>query len=225
MTKYEFIKDRLKDLGKTQKELANYVNIAPPHLSAIIKGIREIQQKEIVSFAKFLDINLENFTKYISGVTKELDYENNNQITTISKIGFVQAGAWNEATQLPEDEWEEVYYPVNDNLKNKRIFALGVRGDSMNKIFPPEKTTLICCCIDDYDGKIENGDYIIAYRKSSDGLYEATVKRYMKTDNNTIVLVAESTNPTINNIILHPDDKEYDIAAVVIDYQIKMKEL
>lgn len=68
---YEFIKHRLKSMGKTQKELADFLNIAPPHLSAIFKGIRLIQAAEIVPIAKFLKIDIEDFAKYIAGEITE----------------------------------------------------------------------------------------------------------------------------------------------------------
>lgn len=141
-------------------------------------------------------------------------------ITTIYKVGYVQAGVFNEACQLPEDEWEPVPYPLNDNYAGKRVFALGVKGDSMNMVFPQDVTTLLCCSLEDWieanhDTDIE-GKYIIAYRHSPDGKCEATVKKYTKIDENTIILVAESTNPEIKPIILHPDANEYQIAAVVI---------
>lgn len=215
---YEYIKDRLKEIGKMQKELAEFLNIAPSHLSAIFKGLRKIQSSEIPLMAQFLNVNLEDFVKYVAGQNSEL--KPRTPVTTIYKVGYVQAGKFNEACQLPESEWETIPYPVNDNYKSCRIFALGVRGDSMNLIFPPEKTTLICCPIEDWvdvnpDEKLE-GKYIIAYRRTPDGLCEATVKKYTRIDDDTIILVAESSNPEIKPIVLHPDKNDYEIAAVVI---------
>lgn len=222
---YEFIKDRLKEIGRTQKELADYINIKPPHLSAIFKGIRAIQANEIAPMARFLQINLEAFAKALSQNKKNLEVVP-ELAKTIHKIGFVEAGVWQKALQLPETEWTDVYYPLNENLRNKNIFALGVRGNSMNKIFSPERTTLICCCIDDYPYPIENGDYVIAQRVSVDGEYEATVKRFQKIDDGTIILEAMSTDPRYTNIICKSqDDCEYQIKAVVIDYQTKLKNI
>lgn len=216
---YEFIKDRLKEIGRTQKELADYLDIRPPHLSAIFKGIRAIQADEIAPMAKFLQINLEAFAKALSQNKNNLKVIP-EPIKTIHKVGFVQAGKFNEACQLPENEWEAIPYPVNENYKKANIFALGVRGDSMNLVFPPEKTTLICCPLEDWleanPGTDIEGKYIIAYRHTPDGLCEATVKKYTKIDDSTIILVAESTNPEIKPIVLHPDSNEYEIAAVVI---------
>ena len=68
---YDFIKHKLKSLGKTQKELAEFLNMPPPHLSAIFKGIRQIQASELVPFAKFLNIDIEDFARYIAGEINE----------------------------------------------------------------------------------------------------------------------------------------------------------
>lgn len=214
---YDFIKQRLKDLGKKQKELAEAVGIQPPHLSAIFNGTRRIQANEITAFSRFLGLDVEEFTKYISN-------QNNQMIplalNSIRKVGYVQAGKFNDACQLPENEWETIPYPISDTYKNCHLYALGVRGDSMNLVFPPDTTTLICCPFEEWlnvnpDIDVE-GKYIIAYRKDLLGGCEATVKKYTKIDDRTIILVAESSNPDIKPIVLHPDNNEYDIAAVVI---------
>lgn len=181
-------------------------------------GERLLSKKAAMLYATIFNINWEWLKNGDATPTIPLDI--------IHKIGFVQAGYWQEALQLPENEWEEVCYPMNDNLKDKHIFALGVRGESMNKIFPPQKTTLICCCIEDYPFEIENGDFVIAQRLSPDGKYEATVKRFQKIDDGTIILEAMSTDPRYTNIICSSQDNcEYQIIAVVIDYQMKLKKL
>ena len=171
---------------------------------------------------------LERFAKALNVSAGELIGSNGN-IQTIYKVGFVEAGNWQEALQLPQDEWEQVSYNMNDNMKGLHIFALGVRGNSMNRIFPAEKTTLICCCIDDYPYTIENGDYVIAQRISPDGKYEATVKRFTRVDENTVILSPESTDESYKPIIITNtnanDNNGYEIKAVVIDYQMKLKKL
>ena len=219
---YEFIKDRLKKLGKTQKELADNLKIETPHLSAIFKGIRQIKAPEIVPMANFLKFDIEKFSKYIAGKISEEELLS-NPVTPVFRVGFVQAGLFNEACQLPESEWIDVPYSADNEYINAHLFALGVRGNSMNKIFPPDQTTLICCPLNEWleinKNASINGKYIIAYRKNSDGLCEATVKRYERKDDTTVMLFAESTEKEFEfPIVLHPDNNEYDIAAVVISY-------
>lgn len=206
----EIIKYKREELGLSQSALGKIIGISQQHIDRYEKGY-PIPLDKVLLFSEKLGINKwdllpENFRPQETG--------------QIYRIGYVQAGKFNEACQLPENEWEAIPYPINDNYKKANIFALGVKGDSMNLVFPPERTTLICCPLADWleanqDADIE-GRYIIAYRRTPDGLCEATVKKYTKIDASTIILVAESTNPEIKPIVLHPDSNEYEIAAVVI---------
>lgn len=199
-----------KALGRAESYIQQYITRGYP---------RTLKEKDRQIVAKILEIPEQEIA----------EVELTPTITTIYRIGFVEAGAWTEAEQLPRDEWLPVNYPINDNLKGRKIFALGVRGNSMNKIFPPERTTLICLGISDYcdlvkEG-IQNGDFIIAQRVSNNGKYEATVKRYNRLDDNTVVLEAMSSDPRYTNIIVGSENCEYQIIAVVIDYQTKLKDL
>lgn len=188
-------------LGKNQTYLQKFIKEKSP---------RRLDEDFRKKLASFLMVDEQELT----------DIPLQKKVSTVYKVGFVQAGKFNSACQLPEDEWQEIPYPQSEAYKNCHLFALGVRGDSMNLVFAPEKTTLICCPFEEWveintNQDIE-GKYIIAYRKDKDGNCEATVKKYTKIDNKTIILVAESTNPEIKPIVLHPDNNEYEIAAVVI---------
>lgn len=213
----EHIKQLIADKGINMAEISRMAGKAHSHLFQYItkktpKRLDEVTRKIL---ARALEVNEQELTDLpLSELTSTIP------VKPIYKVGYVQAGKFNEACQLPESEWESVPYPINENYKNARIFALGVRGDSMNLTFPPEKTTLICCPLEDWieinpETSLE-GKYIIAYRRSPDGTCEATVKKYTRIDETTVILVAESSNPNIKPIILHPDSNEYEIAAVVV---------
>lgn len=64
---FSFIKNRLKELGKTQTELAQYLNIDNARLSEILNGKRTVQGREVAPLAKFLKINIEKFAQYVAG--------------------------------------------------------------------------------------------------------------------------------------------------------------
>lgn len=213
----EHIKQLIADKGINMAEISRMAGKAHSHLFQYItkktpKRLDEVTRKIL---ARALEVNEQELTDLpLSELTSTIP------VKPIYKVGYVQAGKFNEACQLPESEWESVPYPINENYKNARIFALGVRGDSMNLTFPPEKTTLICCPLEDWieinpETSLE-GKYIITYRRAPDGTCEATVKKYTRIDETTVILVAESSNPDIKPIILHPDSNEYEIAAVVI---------
>lgn len=211
MKPHEIIKKRRKELGLTQAALGEMIGYTQQGVQLLEKGKRNLDKDTILLICKALDLSPSDLLSEVG---------NPSPVNIIYKIGYVQAGKFNEACQLPEDEWESLPYPVNEKYKNSKLFALGVRGDSMNLVFTPEKTTLICCPLEDWveinEGEDIEGKYIIAYKHSADGLCEATVKKYTKVDDSTIILVAESTNKDIKPIVLHPDNNEYIIAAIVI---------
>lgn len=210
----EKMKEALKYLQYDQTSAANKLGMTQPALSQWFTGKRNPDAKQIENFCQVFNIP----PSFLFGENNELSIT--HPLKSIYKIGYVQAGKFNEACQLPENEWESIPFAANENYKNAKLFALGVRGDSMNLTFPPERTTLICCPLDEWltinaHAPLE-GRYIIAYCRRPDGTCEATVKKYTKIDDTTIILVAESSNPDIKPIILRPDSNQYEIAAVVI---------
>lgn len=68
---YDFIKERLAQLGKTQRELATVLKIDPPHLSAIFSGIRQIKAKEVAPLAEFLQFDKTAFVDFLAGTITE----------------------------------------------------------------------------------------------------------------------------------------------------------
>lgn len=204
--------------GLTLQEVADKVGTSYQQIYKLENNKRRLTVEWLERIANALNVAPDDLT------FQNLSY---NEIKPIYRVGFVEAGVFTECFELPRDEWENVNYAVDNLLKDKNIFALGVRGNSMNKIFPPEQTTLICIDIKDFynlrPSGIKNGDFVIAQCTSPDGKYESTVKRYNKLEDGTIILEAMSTDPRYNNIVVGTQtDCEYTIRAVVIDYQTKL---
>lgn len=225
MDKTDEIKQRVKALIEEKNLSYNYLSLKlgknPTYLQQFItrKSPKRLDEAFRKKLAAELNVDEQELT----------DLPLQKGIATINKIGYVQAGIFTESVELPQSEWEQVYYTTPEVLQNKRVFALGVKGNSMNKIFLPEKTTLICLNLEDFYSLeptgIKNGDFVIAQRKTVDGLYESTVKRYNKLSDGTVILEAMSTDLKYNNIVIGQDDAEYKIIAIVVDYQIKIKVL
>lgn len=227
---FNWMKERIYEVGQTRKAVSEALGIDPSHLYRYVFNKQRFKPEQIITICRMLQFSEKEFIKFIAGRMDKNSYNelklipiDSKDISFLFMIGFVEAGKWNEACQLPESEWRELYYSKSKALDGKRIFALGVKGNSMNKRFPPETTTLICCHIEDYPLPIENGDYVIAQRISKDGLCESTVKKYSRMDDGVIILEAESTDPRYTNIVVSEDGKEYSIIAVVIDFNTKLK--
>lgn len=80
MSKYEFIKVRLKELGKTQTDFAEALGITQQKLNVTLNKpeLREFQNTEILKAADFLGYSYESFLKCVTGVSKEPIIEQKN---------------------------------------------------------------------------------------------------------------------------------------------------
>lgn len=83
--KFPFILKRLKELGKTQKDFADYLGIDPGKINYTLKsGIREFQKNEIFPAADFLGLDREDFFCYLSDQTK-IPKEKNKELIQLTK--------------------------------------------------------------------------------------------------------------------------------------------
>lgn len=139
----------------------------------------------------------------------------------VEVIGAVAAGVWRESR-----EWEgEKRFTISVGpslFPGARRFALEVEGHSMDREFPPG-TLLDCVSIYDVGLEPANDDYVVVERRSADGRYEITVKKYHVDDQGRKWLLPESTRPEFQAPIeLGVEEGEEDqvevIAFVVGDY-------
>lgn len=125
---------------------------------------------------------------YQSGVSQILDEE----LQYIPLYGYIQAGYPMEAVQIEET----IGIPAGfAGKKNGELFALKVRGDSMEEDLISSGDTIILKKVND----VPNGRIVAAI---VDG-YEATLKRYYRLDGGNVKLMP--SNPAFKPIILNID--------------------
>ena len=87
--KYDFIKARLTELGKTQTEFAEAIGITQSKLNVTLNHpeLREFQTSEILKAASFLGYDPEDFMKYVAGDTEQPKEKNTcKQSISMDKI-------------------------------------------------------------------------------------------------------------------------------------------
>lgn len=90
-------------------------------------------------------------------------------------VGSVEADAWREAIELPQEEWEPVQFEARPEYQGAKRFGLRVRGQSMNEHYPPG-SILDCVNLIDIHRQPQHGDHVVVYRRGPSDLIEATVK-------------------------------------------------
>lgn len=108
--------------------------------------------------------------------------------------GFVQAGVWQEATEWPSSDWYPLSVPLDTRFPDTPLFALQVRGDSMNRLYP-DGSHVVCVRYADIGRGPRPGERVVCVRGSATGEFEATVKEYQIDDKGRHVLWPRSDAP------------------------------
>lgn len=133
-------------------------------------------------------------------------------------VGAVEAGAWREAIELPQEEWEPVQFEARPEYQGARRFGLRVRGQSMNEHYPPG-SILDCVNLIDIRRQPQHGDHVVVYRRGPSDLIEATVKELV-IDGDRWELWPRSSHPAFATpLVLEQapsDDENEDVRVVAL---------
>lgn len=196
-----------KRLKLTQAQLAEMVGVEQPTVQRWESGKREPDLDALNDLANALGVEAGELIadNVVAAVGPRLFVK-----------GFVQAGLWQEAYELPQEDWQSFNGRADVTASLDHRFGLRVVGDSMNLKYPHGS---IVECVSLF-GRAEAvpGKRVVVIRKREDLMYEATVKKLVEQDGE-LWLVPESTNPAFRPIRLAEQEDgilETRIAAVVV---------
>ena len=176
----EMIKYYRKKLGLTQEELGNYVGVQKSAIAKYENGrIENLKRSTIEKLSELFGI----LPSELLGISAT----SNVMTNTTNVIGVVPAGTPLEAI---EDIIGEIEYP--SRFANKEVFALQIKGDSMNKVLPDG-----CIGLFEKTSTLENGE-IGAIMVNGD---DATVKKFYRLTD-SYVLEPLSFNPEQHPLII-----------------------
>ena len=194
--KGEMIKYYRKKLGLTQEELGNYVGIQKSAIAKYENGrIENLKRTTIEKLSELFGI----LPSELLGISAT----NNVMSNTTNVIGVVPAGTPLEAI---EDIIGEIEYP--SRFANKEVFALQIKGDSMNKVLPDG-----CIGLFEKTSTLENGE-IGAIMVNGD---DATVKKFYRLTD-SYVLEPLSFNPEQHPLIIKDGTDPVSVIGKLIWY-------
>lgn len=194
----------------TQSQLAQLLSVEQPTVQRWEKGSREPSLEKLQEIAAALGVDLSEL------LTKD-------SIVPIGPRlyvkGEVAAGAWREAFEMPEDDWQAFHGRPDVRANVQHRFGLRVVGDSMNLLYP--EGTILECVSTFGHAEAMPGKRVVILRKRKDLKYEATVKELVLDGKGQLWAVPKSTNPIHQAIRLNgksddPDILETRVAAVVV---------
>lgn len=145
-------------------------------------------------------------------------------LTPISRfvplLGVVQAGVWAE---IPEQqpEPEEMLPILLPGFEGAQLYALRVRGSSMDKFYPDNSLVIVCPAV---EIGVRDGDHVVVRRKRG-MLVETTIKEIAQ-EKGGIALWPRSFDPNFQDPIRLQSVRDADegpevIAVVVSTYVIR----
>ncbi len=115
---------------------------------------------------------------------KQMDLQSTYAVPTdlhfVLVRGAVEAGAWKEAIEWPEDDWYPVPAVPMPAYTDLPQFALEVRGPSMNAVYP-DSSMVVCVFLMHLSREPRSGERVVVERRRR-GFVEATVKEFVVED-------------------------------------------
>lgn len=199
----------LKEKGLSERKALLNADISIDFIRDMRRNGNMPKSDKLIKLAKSLGVPIEIF---LEAIEKDIPRRSESRevtlipglITTVYIRGEVQAGRWRTALEWPRQDWIPLAIPVPEKYKNFPWYALYVRGDSMNLVFP-EGTVVIIVNFSDLGKKPENGDCVVAIRRDSlTDTFEATVKVVQIRKDRRVFLWPRSDNPEFTKPIILP---------------------
>jgi transcriptional regulator with XRE-family HTH domain len=161
----EWIREALKQPGKTQVGLAAHLGIAHPQITQLLKGKRKLKVNEIPKIAAYLEVEPPGGEVRPSQA----------KWVQARKVGIVAAGLFREVDEFEQSEHEEITVPVDENFPSARQMTFEVEGDSMNELRPRPilpGDTVVCTAFEDIAHRVvlRDGMVVVVQRSRDAGM-------------------------------------------------------
>lgn len=157
-TVINYIRVIRKEKGMTSDKLSELTGLSPTYITRLENGKRNLSVKNMMLFASALGVQPHTLITKSSADPK---------VTEIPVLSWVQAGAFAEA--IPEFDLSDCERVPVVNASNPHLFALKVRGTSMNAIAPDNSHIVV----NPLDKDLIDGCYYVVILED-----ETTFKRY-----------------------------------------------
>lgn len=211
-----WLERRLAQLeGKSKSGLALHLKVAPPRISDLLAGEREIQFNEVLAIADYLEWSIDQLLAAEAGHAVPPVSLKDVQI-----VGEIQAGRYRAALEWPNNEWYSITVSVNQPYRALKLRGLRVIGASMDEVFP-EGSHVIFVDLFELGRNPREGEYVIVLRRGPDDGFEATIKELTKDQSGQYWLRPRSSDPRFTEswpLPVTDDNEDVKILGVVVAY-------
>ena len=182
----EYINAKREELGLSAREVARSAGITGEHILYIERGQRKNPSFDVVmKILRALHVDLQEFLQETGYLPVNAEPAPLKALRPIPIISWVRAGKWHHVGV--SSDFEEAEDWTESDVQGKGIFALRIKGDSMEPEFVEGDVVIINPHIE-----TKPGDFVIIRKEDND---EATFKQLRKYG---------------STLILHPLNPKYD---------------
>ena len=199
----------------TQEELAKRLGIATSTVSRWESDKMDITLDNAAALAEALETTVDALN---SGWLSPLGGGGEERVLPV--VGRLEAGVWREDEEWDRDEYDYRKFTIKPEWRHLQLKVYVVLGNSMNKRLPSGSYVLVAPTI--ANGLTpRSGQTVVVNRRRRDGLYEATLKKYVVEDGREW-LWPDSTSPEFQAPIqiANGNTEEVTITGIVASYQV-----
>lgn len=204
MTIGGYMKAKRSGLGMSLREAAKSAGISHVHVKDIEEDKIKPSFEKIMHLLKAYGADIQEFLREVGYLPQNVEpvaIGDLNSVPTVPVISWVAAGRWQETDAFQQGEVDEW---VASDVKGQNIFALRVKGDSMEPEFADGDIIIL-----DPHVKPHPGDYVII--RNDEG--EATLKQLKQYGK---IQVLHPLNPKYQDIELS-EKHQYVIVGKVVE--------
>jgi len=196
----EFMREKRETLGLSLRDASRKTGVSHTHIRDVENANTTPSFDMVMKFLNAYNVDVGEFLKETGHLSSHIETECMGATKLIPVISWTQAGNWQEMHD-PGRQGEYDEYVQSDS---KGVFALRVRGDSMETEFNDGDMIII-----NPNLKAEHNDYVVVANASG----EATFKQLKKYGR---IRVLHPLNPRHEDIELDKGS-EYRIIGVIIE--------
>jgi len=194
------LKEKREGLGLSLREASKLSGVSHTHIRDIEDGRSAPSFEMVMKFLSAYGVGIEVFLRETGYLTSRGEPEGLGAVRRVPVISWAQAGNWQELCANFQYGGHEEYVETD----SKGVFALKVRGDSMETEFREGDIIVINPYL-----KPEHNDYVVIANEEGEATFKR-LKKYGKTR------VLHPLNPKYDDMELNKDI-EYRIVGVVME--------
>lgn len=203
MTIGDYMKTKRLGLGMSLREAAKLAGISHVHVKDIERDAIKPSFEKIINLLRAYHADIQEFLRDIGYLPHDVEPALIGEMRPVPVISLVAAGAWTFASDDYPSGVADEY--VASDIKGENIFAVRVKGDSMEPEFTEGDIIIL-----NPHAKTYHGDYVIV--RNDEG--EATLKQLKQYGKTKVLHPLNSRYPDIE---LFPEKHQYVVVGKVVE--------